>query len=168
MKDKYKTKEQLITELTMLRERVTELETTDWEYRQLAKHLGERVKELACIYTIAQIVDDPNITLSEAFQQVADILPSALQHPEIARARIAIGDKQFNTLGYRETKWKLSSDIEVDGVKKGFVEVCYLEQKPEMNIEPFLSEEWLLISIVAGRLGRTIERKQADKVPNKP
>ena len=162
MKDKYTTKKQLITELTLLRERVTELETTNCKYRQLVEHFRERAKELACFYAIAQIVDDPNITLSEAFQQVAEILPSGWRYPEIARARIAIGDKQFKTLGYRETKWKLSSDIEVDGVKKGSVEVCYLEQKPEMKIEPFLSEEWLLISIVAGRLGRTIERRQAD------
>jgi hypothetical protein len=161
MKDECKTKEQLITDLTMLRKRIAELETADLEHHQTVEYLQERAKELACFYAISQIIDDPNIPLFELYQQVTDILPSGWEYPKIARARITIGDKQFNTLGYRETKWKLSSDIEVNGIKKGVIELCYLEQKPEMNIEPFLSEEWLLLSIVAGRLGRTIERRQA-------
>jgi two-component system NarL family sensor kinase len=162
MTDKDKTKEQLITELTVLRHRVTQLETSEMAFLKLAGHLHERAKELACIYIIAQIIDDPDITLHKIFQQVVDVLPIGWQYPEIARARIVIGDKEFRPLGYIDTNWKLSSDIEAYGEKKGTVEVCYLEQKPEMNMEPFLSEEWLLLSIVAGRLGRLIERKQAD------
>ena len=162
MKDKNKTKEQLITELTVLRHRVTKLETSEMAFLKLAGHLHERAKELACIYAVAQIIDDPNITLQQIYQQVVDILPSGWQYPEIARARIVIGDKQFCPFGYIDTKWKLSSDIEAYGEKRGTVEVCYLEQKPEMNIEPFLNEEWLLLSIIAGRLGRLIERRQAD------
>jgi len=165
MNDEYKTKEQLVTELATLRQRITELETVEREYCQLAEHLRERSKELACIYAVAQIIDNPNISLQEVYQQVVDILPAGWQYPEVACARIIVGDKQVKTRGYRETKWKLSSDIEVCGVKNGTVDVCYLEQKPEMHIGPFLSEEWLLISIVAGRLGRVAESRQADKPP---
>ncbi|MFC1902205.1 hypothetical protein ACFLX3_04695 [Chloroflexota bacterium] len=131
-------------------------------FLQLASHLHERAKELACIYAIAQIIDDPDITLHKIYQQVVDVIPRGWQYPEIARARIVIDDKEFRPLGYIDTKWKLSSDIKAYGVKRGTVEVCYLEQKPEMNIEPFLNEEWLLLAIVAGRLGRLIERRQAD------
>ena len=159
MQDKNKTKEQLITELTALRKRITELEKAEQEYHQLAYHLRERSKELSCIYAIAQIIDNPDTTLYEIYQQVVEVLPSGWQYPEITRARIVIGDKELKTTGYRETKWKLSSDIEAHGSKIGTVEVCYLEQKPEMNIGPFLNEEWLLLSIVAGRLGRLIERR---------
>ena len=162
MTDKDKTKEQLITELTVLRHRVAALETAEIAFLQLAGHLHERAKELACIYAIAQIIDDPDTTLHKIYQQVVDVLPSGWQYPEIARARIVIGDEEFRPLGYIDTKWKLSSDIKAYGVKRGTVEVCYLEQKPEMNIEPFLNEEWLLLSIVAGRLGRLIERRQTD------
>ena len=166
MTDKDKTKEQLIIELTVLRHRVTELETAEMAYLQLAGHLRERAKELACIYGIAQIIDASDITLHEIYQEVVDVLPSGWEYPEIARARIVVGDKEFRQLGYIGTRWKLSSDIEAYGVKRGTVEVCYVEQKPEMNIEPFLNEEWLLLSIVAGRLGRLIERRQTD-LPSK-
>ncbi len=160
--DKDKTKEQLITELTMLRHRVTTLETAEMAFLQLAGHLRERAKELACIYAIAQIIDEPGIILHKIYQHVVDVLPSGWQYPEIARAIIVIGDKEFRPLGYIDTKWKISSDIKVHGVKRGTVKICYLEQKPEMNKEPFLSEEWLLLSIIAERLGRLIERRQTD------
>ncbi|MFC1914160.1 hypothetical protein ACFLXF_02685 [Chloroflexota bacterium] len=162
MIDKDKTKEQLISELTVLRHRVTRLETTEMAFLKLAGHLHERAKELACIYAIAQIIDDPDITLQQIYQQVVDVLPSGWQYPEIAQTRIVIDDKEFHPypLGYIDTKWKLSSDIETYGVKRGTVDVCYLEKKPEMNKEPFLDEEWLLLAVVAGRLGRIIERRQ--------
>ncbi|MFC1961637.1 hypothetical protein ACFLWN_01115 [Chloroflexota bacterium] len=161
MIDEDKTKEQLIKKLTVLRHRVTTLEKAEIAFLQLAGHLHERAKELACIYAVAQIIDDPDITLQQIYQQVVDILPSGWQYPEIAQARIVIGDEEFHPFGYIDTKWKLSSDINAYGVKRGTVDVCYLEKKPEMNKEPFLNEEWLLLSIVAGRLGRTIERRQA-------
>ena len=131
-------------------------------YLQLSAHLRERAKELACIYAVTQIVDNPDITLYEIYQQVVEVLPTGWQYPETARARIVIGDKEFRPLGYIDTKWKLFSDIEVYGIKSGTVEVCYLEQKPEMDTGPFLNAEWLLLSIVAGRLGRLIERRQVD------
>ncbi len=162
MRDQDKTKEQLITELTVLRHRVTTLKTAEMEFLQLASHLRERAKELACIYTIVQIIDERDITLHKIYQQVVDVLPNGWQYPEIARARIVIGDKEFRPLGYIDTKWKLSSDIKAYGVKRGTVEICYLEQKPEMNKEPFLNEEWLLLSIVAGQLGSLIECRQTD------
>jgi len=151
-----------MTELTVLRNRITALETAEMAYHQLAGHLRERAKELACIYAVDQIVDDSDITLHEIYKQVVDVLPMGLQYPEIARARIVLGDKEFRPLGHIDTKWKLSSDIEVYGIKRGTVEICYSEQKPEMNIEPFLNEEWLLLSIVARRLGSLIERRQSD------
>ena len=163
MQDKYKTKEHLITELTILRERIAEMETREREYNQLSASIRERIKELKCIYSIAQIIDEPNIALDEIYQQVVNVLPRGWQYPEIAHVRIVIGDKGFRSLGYKDTKWKLSSDIIVNGEKRGTVEVCYLEQKPEMNIGPFLNQEWLLLSIIAGRLGRLTERRQADK-----
>jgi len=159
--DNYKTKEQFITELAILRQRVTELEKTNQEYRQTVSHLQERYKELSCLYAITQIIDDSNLTLYEIYQHVTDTLPSGLSYPEISRAKIVIGEHDFKTRKYKETDWKLSSDIEIKGEKIGTVEVYYLESKPEIDVGPFLNEEWLLISIVAGRLGRITELMQA-------
>ncbi len=157
--DKGKTKEQLINEIATLQRRVRELEKERQEYQQLAHHLQERAKELTCMYAISQIIDDPTTPLNEIYQRVTDELPKGLQYPQITASRISIDDRAFTTRNYKETSWKLSADIEVYGTKRGKVEVFYLEQKPEVHLGPFFSEEWLLISIVAERLGRLIERR---------
>jgi len=162
MNDEYKTKEQLVAELITLRQRVTELEATDLKYLKLKAQLHERAKEITCIYDVIRAIDDPNITLHEVYQQVVNVLPIGWQYPEITKAKIVIGDKEFRTSGYRDTKWRLSSDIKVYGAKRGIIEVCYLEGKPERDKGPFLSQELMLLSIVAGRLGRVTERRQAD------
>ncbi len=162
MNDEYKTKEQLMAELTALRQHVTELEAIDLKYLQLKAQLHERAKEITCIYDVVRVIDDPNITLHEIYQQVVNVLPIGWQYPEITQAKIVIGDKEFRTLGYRDTKWRLSSDIKVYGTKRGIIEVCYLEEKPERDKGPFLSQELMLLSIVAGRLGRVTERRQAN------
>jgi hypothetical protein len=156
--DKGKTRERLITEIDGLHRRVRELEKEKQEYQQLVLFLKERAKELNCIYAVAQIIDEPNIPLREIYQQVADALPIGLQYPQITASRISIDDQVFTTRNHKETSWKLSADIEVCGIKRGKFEVFYLEEKTEIHQGPFFDEEWLLISIVAGRLGRLIER----------
>jgi hypothetical protein len=160
MNDEYKTKEQLMTELTALRQRVAELEIVELKYFQLKANLHERAKELTCIYDVVRIIDNPNITLHEIYQQVVNVLPMGWQYREITHAKIVIGDKEFKTLGYRDTKWKISSYIEVYGEKRGTIEVCYLEEKPKKDKGPFLNQELMLLSIVAGRIGRVTERRQ--------
>lgn len=161
IEDKDKTREQLINELATLRNRITALEVVEIAYFQLVGHLSERTKELTCIYSVAQIVDHPGSTLSKIYQQIVEVLPAGFKYPAVARARIEIDGKEFRSLGYTDTKWKLSTNIEVYNVKRGTLEVCYLEKKPEMSIGPFLNEEWLLLTVIAGRLGRLIERKEA-------
>ena len=132
----------------------------DITQRKRAEHaLNERVKELQCLYDITNIAQRPGITLDELYQEVANLLPSAWQYPEITCARIAIDGKEFKTENYRETEWKQSSDIKVHGKRVGVVEVSYLEERPDADEGPFQKEERLLIDVVAGRLGRTTERK---------
>ena len=64
MSDIGKTKEQLMYELVELRRRIAELEVTEAERRQVEEtlqkrthDLGERVKELNCLYGISHLVE---------------------------------------------------------------------------------------------------------------
>jgi len=133
------------------------------ERKQTEHDLNERVKELECLYNIADIAEGPEITLNEIYQKITNLLPASWQYPEIACARISINDKEFRTINYAETEWKQSSSIKVHGVKKGVVEVNYLEARPELDEGPFQKEERLLIDAVAGRLGRITERMLAEE-----
>ncbi len=129
--------------------------------RKRAEHaLNERVKELQCLYSIANIAQRPGITLDELYQEVANLLPEGWQYPEIACARITINNKRFETENCRESEWKLSSDIKVHGERIGVVEINYLEERPDADEGPFLREERLLINAVVERLGRITEEKR--------
>ncbi|WP_129582675.1 sensor histidine kinase [Methanolobus psychrotolerans] len=101
--------------------------------------------------------------MTDTFKKIVDVIPSAWQFPEITCARIALDDKSFQTKNFRETTWKQTSKIHVHGKQVGILEVFYLEDKPEIDEGPFLKEEMKLINSIAERVGRIIERRQAEE-----
>ena len=129
--------------------------------------LGERVKELDCLYSISKLVDIKDISLDEIFQGVVDIIPPGWQYPEITCARIIIEKQKYSTDNFKETEWKQASDIVVHGKKIGTIEVYYLEEKPEIDEGPFLKEERDLINAIAERMRRISERKKAEEALQK-
>ena len=146
-----------------LEQKMAELETEITEHARAEYDLEERVKELHCLYGIATVAGTPDLTLNEMFEQAVNLLPAGWQYPKIACARIAIDDKVFETADYQDTEWKQSSNINVHGAKVGRVEVCYLEQRPQLAEGPFLKEERPLIDAIAKRLGEFVEHRQAEK-----
>ncbi len=131
------------------------------ESKQAKHDLGERMKELQCLYGTATIIEKPGITLDELCQEIVNLLPPGWHYPKVTCARISIKGQEFRTENYTETEWKQSSDITVRGVKEGIVEVSYLEEKPQLDEGPFLKEERSLVDAVAERLGLKVERIQA-------
>ena len=125
--------------------------------------LGERVKELNCLYGIANLVEQQDISLEEILQGTVDLIPPSWQYPEITCARVIIEGREWRTKNFRETIWKQASDIKVHGELSGNLEVYYLEEKPEVDEGPFHKEERNLINAIAGLTGRIVERKQAEE-----
>jgi len=130
----------------------------------LMRDLRERIKELNCLYGISKLVETPGTSLDEILQGTAELLPPAWRYPETACARIVLDDQEFKTENFRETPWRQVCDIKLRGEKIGSVETCYLEERPECDEGPFLKEERSLISAVAERLGRIVQRKRTDEV----
>ena len=124
--------------------------------------LTERVKELTCLYGIAQIACRPDTSLEEIIQNITELLPPSWQYPEIARARIILDGIIYTTEGFRELRQKQAAEIIVDGKPRGVVEVVYVEEKPTLDEGPFLAEERNLINAVAKHVALVIERKQAE------
>ena len=145
-----------------LEEKMAQLEAEITERKRVEHALGERMKELQCLYDIASLAGRPAVTLDELYQEATNLLPPSWRYPEITCARIIIDDKKFETENYRDTEWKQSADIKVHNVKVGRVDVTYLEERPLIDEGPFLKEERLLIDAVAERLGRIAERKRAE------
>jgi len=129
--------------------------------------LVERVKELNCLYGISDLIDKPGVPLDEILQSVVDLIPPSWHYPEITCSRIILKDKEVRTGNFRESAWKQAQNIIVYCKTIGSLEVCYLEERPEQDEGPFFTEERLLLNAVAERLGKTIERRQAEEALQK-
>lgn len=142
---------------------ITECKMVEEKAAKTMHDLGERVKELECLYGFSKIVEERNISLDEMFQEIVNIIPPSWQYSDIACARMVFENKVFRTDNFKETKWSQSSDIVVKGKNVGFVEVGYRKKIPEFGKDPFLEEERKVLDVIAGRLGRTIERMRAEE-----
>jgi ActR/RegA family two-component response regulator/GAF domain-containing protein len=131
--------------------------------RERTVELGQRLKELHCLYSISNLVQRPGISLEEVLQQSVLLIPPAWRHSKVACARIILGKQEFKTPNFAETPWKQAGDIIVHGERGGVVEVCYLEERPTSDEGPFFKEERNLIDAIAERLGRIAERKRGEE-----
>ncbi len=122
--------------------------------------LRERIKELACLYDIAKIVKQPEISIQDILQGIVEILPLAWQYPEVTSAKITFNGNLYVSSNYKKGKHIQKADIISSKEKRGLVEVNYSEDKPELDEGPFLKEERNLIDTVAREIALIIERKQ--------
>ena len=123
--------------------------------------LRERVKELTCLYNLAQLAERPGVTLKEILQGVVELLPFSWQYPDVTAARIVLDGVSYLTGEFREGTQKQSADILVNGELRGHIDVVYTEERSELDEGPFLKEERNLIDAVARHVALVIERRQA-------
>ena len=64
--------------------------------------LRERVKELTCLYSLAQLTEHSGISLAEVLQGTVELLPPAWQYPEITAGRIVFDGQVYMTINFRE------------------------------------------------------------------
>ncbi len=132
-------------------------------HREALWALGERVKELTCLYGIAKVARRPRISLSELMREVVALLPPGWQYPEITRARIVLDDEVYAGPDYREGPHLLSADLSVKGQKRGQVQVIYAEPCPEADEGAFLKEERSLLNEVARQVGLILEARETEE-----
>lgn len=140
----------------------TERKETEKRLEDLTHDLGERVKELNCLYNIAHLVDIPGITLDEIMQGTVELIPPSWQYPDMTCARITLEDKTFCSTNFEETPRRLRHDLIVHGTVAGHVEVFCLAGCQPASEKPFLNEEHDLLYAIAAQLGDIIEHKRAE------
>ncbi|MDO9540666.1 MAG: PAS domain S-box protein, partial [Methanocalculus sp.] len=120
--------------------------------------LHERIKELSCLYRISAAVEHFHLSESEVLQNVLLIIPEGFQYPEATRVRITIDDTTYSTPGFSLTNCSLVRDILIHQQVAGAITICFDDEyKP-------LTEESVLIRIIAEQIGRYIERIRSDSL----
>ncbi len=116
--------------------------------------LGERIKELNCLYGISSLVGRSDISIEEILQGIIELIPKAWQARDFTSARIVFKGKEYRTNNFQETNRKMTRDIISDVKWVGALEVYSLEDGS------FLKEEQDLLNEIGERLEELIERKR--------
>ncbi len=149
--------------VSRVRRRLHERDRAEGELKQRTHDLGERIKELNCLYVISKLAEQPDITVEQILRGTIDIIPSSWQYPAVTTARISLKDRVYRTAHFGESQWRQAAEIVVHGEPIGSVEVYYLRKQPASHEGPFLKEERSLINAIAEQLGKTIQRIQVEK-----
>jgi signal transduction histidine kinase len=95
-------------------------------------------------------------------EEITSLLPPAWQYPEVAAARVQLGEVEFKTRNFHSSRWSQKADFTATDGRKGVVEVVYLAERPPEAEGPFLTEERNLINAVAEGLKGYWERKRLE------
>ena len=133
--------------------------------KNLEYSLGERVRELECLYGISRLAEKPRISLNVLYQEVANLLREACGYPRIGGIRIVCGDKEFKSDNFKTTEWKISSDFQVGRTKAGMIEINYFDA--DIYKEPYLSDALSYWDAVAKRLGEITKNKKREEALQK-
>jgi signal transduction histidine kinase len=131
--------------------------------RKRTHQLGERVKELNCLYAVSRLLAQRGSSLEELLQKTVELIPPAWQYPEITCARAIVEDRSYQTPVFRKTRWRQECPIRIDGRLAGQLEVCYLARRPVQDEGPFLKEERNLLAVLAERIGPMVKQSKAEE-----
>ncbi|MBD3181828.1 PAS domain S-box protein, partial [Candidatus Poribacteria bacterium] len=136
---------------------ITQRKLAEDELKETAWKLGERMKEMNCLYEINRTAGIPDITLDEIFRETVGIIPDGWRHPGHTHTRIIFDNEEYLSDNFRESQWRIHSEILVNKETRGKLEIYYTGDA-ENQIEAFLDEELELAKIIAERLGEAVER----------
>ncbi len=126
------------------------------ERDRLMRRLRERIKELTAMYRLAHLLQQEEKSTMALLEEIASLLPAAWQYPEVAAARVQLGEVEFRTPNFQSTRWSQKAKFTATDGRKGVVEVVYLAKRP------FLADERKLINGVAEGLKAYWERKRLE------
>jgi two-component system, NtrC family, sensor kinase len=130
--------------------------------RKAQAALGERIKELTCLYRMALLVEEPGARFGDIMQGIVGLVPDAFLYPGEASARIELDGSQYQSAAFQAAGESLKTDIVVLGVCRGTLEVAYRTPKPVLDHGPFLREEKTLLETVGREIALLVERKQRE------
>jgi two-component system, sensor histidine kinase and response regulator len=120
--------------------------------------LGERIKELACLFDVNRMTEDDERDLGDLLEAVAARIPAAMRFPAGCEARIDFQDRRYGGMA-RGTQ--LPEHFVLQSGDQGTLTVAYRMELPPEAGDPFLPEERDLLKALAMRLAAVIDRRRA-------
>jgi pyruvate,water dikinase len=140
------------------------MDDTEKSIDRLIYDLGERAKELNCLYEVQELLNTSEITVDEVCQGIVKAIPPGWQYPDVCQAEIIFAGKSYQSPGFQESRWVQSADIIVQDERVGKISVYYTEERPLADEGSFLKEERKLINTIADQFGFFVLHKQLREV----
>ncbi|TFG04463.1 MAG: PAS domain S-box protein, partial [Promethearchaeota archaeon] len=118
--------------------------------------LRKRVKELSCLYDLSRIIDQQNESINEFMGHLVSLLPTAFQFPEKTCVRINLGHKEYKSIDFKQTDWKINSREKINGDIME-IEAYYKEDNQ------FMEEEIALLREISSRVKIFIEKRRTEE-----
>ncbi len=122
--------------------------------------LGERMKELSCLYDVMTLTEDASLDLDEMLVTVAQRLPAAMRYPDIASGWINYKGRRYGGSAAGE---HLSVCFGGTPEQPDLLGLSYISSLPADAGEPFLEEERSLFQALAKRMTNVIERRHTER-----
>lgn len=130
----------------------------------LLDSLREREKELNCLYMVEEYISNFNLSVSEVFTEIVNVLPLGWRFPELCRVKIVYNNYSYQTPGFVSSPISETCLIKAEGKVVGSIEIVYIDNVPKTPEGFFLEKEHKLIKTVAERIGQMIVYRQMRSV----
>jgi PAS domain S-box-containing protein len=120
--------------------------------------LTDRIRQLTCLIEIDKLKDQDSLSQSEFLQRFVDLLPLIWVRPELTRTRIVFDDKIYAGDGFSEASLWLTSDIIINGLKRGVLEIGHLELDRDGSVPS--KDKQLLVDTLAQEASDCLGRRQ--------
>ena len=129
--------------------------------RRLAEiDLGQRVKEIACLYDIFRLTERDEFSREELIQAVVARLPAAMRYPELAAAHLDCCETSIGNPAASAQAEKLAIEFKDAENGRHRLVVAYLGALPADAGAPFLAEEQQLLDAVGRRIEEVLARRR--------
>lgn len=126
----------------------------------LTIELKERAKELKCLYSVQELLNDKDKSVDEVFREIVKVLPHGWQYPDICKVHITYRNAIFQSDDFKKSKWVLKADIQVQEEVVGIICIYYTEKRAKEDTGPFLKDEQKLINTIAEQIGAYLLHRQ--------
>ncbi|MHB1193440.1 MAG: sensor histidine kinase [Longimicrobiales bacterium] len=116
-----------------------------------------RLRELECHHAVSRVIEDAGGAVHHVLLAAARALAAACTFPGDACARVRLRRRVYRTENWKDTAWRISAPVQVQGKEVGIVEVGYVRR------HAFRAEERALLDSVALRLGHYVEQAEAEQ-----
>lgn len=125
--------------------------------------LAERIKELNCLYSISNLLENQDADLNWILTHAVELIPDALQFPELACARISLDGHEYVSANFKPTRWGRNTQIILNGRHVGDLDVFYTEAVSSDDSSLFLEEESHLLQAISERLSKVFYLKLSEE-----